>query len=228
MPLELFGVDLSINQAVIMMWVVVVAVSLFFILGGRRRQLVPSKMQSLVEMAVDFLRSMVLDTMGPKGLAFLPFLVALFFFILFSNLFGLVPGAYTVTSQVMVTAVFALSVYMMSLMVGFWHHGLGFLKIYAPSDVPWWLLPLMIPIEIVGQMARPMTLAVRLFANMTAGHIAIYVFFGLMFTSGPLLGWLPFAFTVPLYLLEVLVAFIQAYVFVILTCVYLGEAIHLH
>ncbi|MEW6325150.1 MAG: F0F1 ATP synthase subunit A, partial [Nitrospirota bacterium] len=149
--------------------------------------------------------------------------------ILFSNLFGLFPGAYTVTSQVMVTGVFALAAFVLSFIVGFWYHGPGFLrKVFAPSGVPLWLLPLMVPIEIVSQLARPMTLAVRLFANMTAGHTVIAVFFGLMFAGGLALGWLPFTFTVMLYGLEVLVAIIQAYVFVVLTCVYVGEAIHLH
>jgi F-type H+-transporting ATPase subunit a len=228
LPIELFGFDLSINKAVIMMWVVVAAVALFFILGSRRGQLVPSKFQSLVEMSVLFLRQTVLDTMGKEGLAFLPFLVALFFFILFSNLFGLVPGSYTVTSQVMITGAFALIVYAMSLIVGFRYHGVGYLKVYAPSGVPLWLMPVMIFIEVISQVARPITLAVRLFANMTAGHMVISVFFGLMIMGGVWIGWLPFAITVPLYLLELLVAFIQAYVFVVLSCVYIGEAIHLH
>jgi F-type H+-transporting ATPase subunit a len=227
-PIELFGVDLSINQAVVMMWVVVAAVAFFFIWGSRGGRLVPSKFQSVVEIAVVFLKNIVMENMGTAGLVFLPFLVALFFFILFSNLLGLFPGAYTVTSQVMVTAVYAVIVYVMSLFVGFWFHGIGYFKIYAPAGVPWWLLPMMVPIEVVSQLARPMTLAVRLFANMTAGHLVILVFFGLMFAGGLFFGWLPLAMTVALYLLEVLVAFIQASVFVILTCVYLGEAIHLH
>jgi F-type H+-transporting ATPase subunit a len=227
-PIDLFGLDLSINQAVIMMWLVVAGISLIFILGGRQRRLVPSKFQSVVEVTVLFLRQTILETVGPKGLVFLPFLVTLFFFILFSNLLGLIPGAYTATSQVMVTGVFAVAVYVMSLVVGFWYHGPGFLKILAPSGVPGWLLPLMVPIELVSQLARPVTLAVRLFANMTAGHMVILIFLGLMFMGGLWVGWLPFAMTVALYLLEVFVAFMQAYVFVVLTCVYMGEAIHPH
>jgi len=228
-PITLFGFDLSINQAVVMMWLVVAAVALLFILGGRHRRLVPMKFQSVVELAVLFLRQTVLDTMGPKGLVFLPLLIALFFFILFGNLFGLLPGAYTVTSQVMVTGVFALISFLLSFIVGFWYHGPGFLKkIFVPSGVPLWLLPLLVPIEMVSQLARPVTLAVRLFANMTAGHMVILVFFGLMFSGGLLVGWLPLGMTVALYLLEILVALIQAYVFVVLTCVYVGEAIHLH
>jgi len=210
------------------MWLVVAAVALFFILGSRKRQLVPSKFQSVVEYAVIFLRQTVLDTIGKQGLVFLPFLTTLFFFILFCNLFGLIPGSYTVTSQVMVTGVFAVAVYLLSLGVGFWYHGIGFLKVFAPPGVPALLMPAMVVIEIFSQTVRPVTLAVRLFPNMTAGHMVMSVFFGLMIMGGIWIGWLPFAVTVPLYILELLVAFIQAYVFVVLTCVYLGEAIHLH
>ena len=227
-PIHLFGFDLSINQAVVMMWVVVAAVSLFFWAAVRGRQLVPSKIQSLAEMSLEFLRGLVMENMGEQGMRFFPFIVTLFFFILFANLLGLIPGTYTVTSQIMVTALFAIVVYVISLVVGFTVHGFHFFSILVPPGTPGWLLPLMIPIEVVSQVARPVTLAVRLFANMTAGHTILLVLFSLMLAGGVLIGWLPFAVTVPLYILELLVAFIQAYVFVVLTCVYLSEAIHLH
>lgn len=226
--LSLFGLDISVNQAVIMMWLVCAGVFLFFFIAAQGRQLIPTKIQSLAEMAVEFLRKMILDNMGEKGLKFLPFIAALFFFILFSNLFGLIPGAYTVTSQIMVTALLAFIVYGISLLVGFFLHGLKFLSILVPAGTPWWLLPLMIPIEVVSQLARPVTLAVRLFANMTAGHTILNVLFGLMLAGGVLIGWLPFSFTVPIYILELFVAFIQAYIFTVLACVYLGDAIKLH
>ena len=227
-PLHLFGFDLSINQAVIMMWVIIGLVSLFFWAAARRPQLVPSKLQSLAEVSVEFLRTLVLDNMGPKGMRFFPFIVALFFFILFANLLGLIPGSYTVTSQLIVTGIFALVVYVMSLIVGFSIHGLHFLSILVPPGTPAWLLPLMLPIEIISQLARPVTLAVRLFANMTAGHTVLFVLFGMMLAGGVLIGWLPFGFTVAVYLLEVIVAFIQAFIFTILATVYLGDAIKLH
>jgi len=226
--LSLFGLDISINQAVIMMWVVCALVFLFFFLAARGRQLVPTKLQSVAEMAIEFLRKLVLDNMGEEGLIFFPFIATLFFFILFSNLLGLIPGAYTVTSQIMVTGLFALIVYLISLGVGFIFHGLKFLSILTPPGTPWWLIPLMIPIEIVSQLARPVTLAVRLFANMTAGHTILNVLFGLMLAGGVLIGWLPFGFTVPIYILEVFVAFIQAYIFTVLATVYIGDAIKLH
>ena len=227
-PIHLFGFDLSINQAVVMMWVVVAAVSLFFWAAVRQRQLVPSKIQSLAEMSLEFLRGLVMENMGEQGMRFFPFIVTLFFFILFANLLGLIPGTYTVTSQIMVTALFAIVVYVISLVVGFTVHGFHFFSILVPPGTPGWLLPLMIPIEVVSQVARPVTLAVRLFANMTAGHTILLVLFSLMLAGGVLIGWLPFAFTVAVYILEVIVAFIQAFIFTILATVYLGDAIKLH
>ena len=227
-PIHVFGLDLSINQAVIMMWVVVAAVSLFFWSALRYRQLVPTKIQSMAEMSVEFLRGMVLDNMGEKGMRFFPFIFTLFFFILFANLIGLIPGTYTITSQIMVTGLFAIIVYVMSLFVGFSIHGLHFLKILVPPGTPVLLLPLMIFLEVFSQMLRPVTLSVRLFANMTAGHTILIVLFSLMLGGGVLIGWLPFVFTVPVYILEVFVAFLQAFIFTILATVYIGEAIKLH
>ena len=227
-PIHLFGFDISINQAVVMMWVVVAAVSLFFWAAVRERRLVPSKIQSLAEMSVDFLRGLVMENMGEQGMPFFPFIVTLFFFILFANLLGLIPGTYTVTSQIMVTALFAIVVYIISLVVGFTVHGFHFFSILVPPGTPGWLLPLMVPIEVVSQVARPVTLAVRLFANMTAGHTILIVLFSLMLAGGVMIGWLPFAFTVAVYILEVIVAFIQAFIFTILATVYLGDAIKLH
>ena len=227
-PLSLFGIDISVNQAVIMMWLVVAGVSLFFWFGARHRQLVPSKMQSLAEVSVEFLRALVLENMGERGLRFFPFLVTLFFFILFSNLMGLIPGTYTITSQLIVTALMAYVVYGMSLIVGFSIHGLRFLKIFVPPGTPKVLLPFMVPLEIFSHALRPITLAVRLFANMTAGHTILIVLFGLMLASGVFIGWMPFGFTVAVYVLEVIVAFIQAYIFTILATVYIGDSIRLH
>jgi F-type H+-transporting ATPase subunit a len=211
-----------------MMWVVVGIVAFLLLKAGAARSLVPSKLQSLAELLVDFIRGIIHDTMGAAGMRYFPLMTTLFLFILFANLIGLVPGSYTVTSQIVVTGVFALSVYALSLVVGFKLHGTKFLGILVPPGTPGWLLPLMIPIEIISQLARPISLAVRLFANMTAGHVILGVLFGLTMTGGLLLGWLPFSFTIALYGLEVGIAFIQAYIFTVLTCVYIGDAMHLH
>ena len=227
-PISLFGFDISINKAVIWMWIVVALVSILLILAARSRSLVPSNLQSLAEVMVDFIRNIILDTIGPKGMKFFPFVATLFLFILFSNMLGLIPGSYTVTSQLIVTAVFALVVYGLSIVLGFVLHGGKFLGILVPPGTPGWLLPLMIPIELVSQLARPVSLAVRLFANMTAGHTILAVLFGLAISGGLLIGWLPFAFTIAMNALEVGIAFIQAYIFTVLTCVYLGDAITLH
>jgi F-type H+-transporting ATPase subunit a len=227
-PISIGGLDLSINKAVVFMWVVIAVAAVLMVMAGSSRKLVPGKFQSLAEMMVDFIRTMIMETMGKEGMRFFPLVATLFVFILFSNYIGLIPGAYTVTSQIIVTAAFSFLVYGISLVVGFSLHGVKFLGILVPPGTPGWLVPLMIPIEIISQIARPISLAVRLFANMTAGHVMLAVLFGLTISGGLLVGWLPFVFTVAIYLLEFGIAFIQAYIFTILTCVYLGDAFHLH
>jgi F-type H+-transporting ATPase subunit a len=274
--LSLFGIDISINKAVLMMWVVVGLATTLLVIGGSSRRLVPTKLQSLAELLVDFIRGIILDTMGKDGMRFFPFVATLFVFILFCNLLGLVPGSYTVTSQIVVTAAFAIFVYSMSVVLGFLLHGVKFFGILVPPGTPGWLLPLMMPIELISQLARPVSLAVRLFANMTAGHTILAVLFGMVISiplipvSQPVriallvlliallvwrrriiaqagvwglvllcllipvilsvlwIRWLPFAFTLFMNGLEVGIAGIQAYIFTILTCVYLGDAITLH
>ena len=211
-----------------MMWVVVSLVTVLMVMAGSARKLVPGKLQSLAEIMVDFIRSMIMDTMGKEGMRFFPLIATLFLFILFCNLIGMIPGSYTVTSQIIVTAVFSFLVYGLSLVMGFLLHGVKYLGVLVPPGTPGWLVPLMIPIEIMSQVARPISLAVRLFANMTAGHVLLGVLFGMAISGGLLIGWLPFAFTIAINGLEVGIAFIQAYIFTMLTCVYLGDAFHLH
>lgn len=226
--LSLLGYDISINYAVVMMWLACAGVVAFFVLAGRRVSLVPRRLQNMAEISIDFLRSALEENIGSRGRSLLPFFLTLFFFILFCNLGGLIPGAYTATSQIFVTATLAVLAYGVSIVVGFRVHGLRFLKILVPPGVPWILIPIMIPIELISQLARPFSLAVRLFANMTAGHTALAVFFGLAIWIGLTVGWLPFIFTVALWGLETFVAFIQAYIFMTLTMVYVGDAVHLH
>jgi len=228
-PLQLFGLDISINKAVVMMWLAVGCVFGLFYAVARAPRLVPGRVQALVEMAVEFLRHMARENIGERhGDRFVPFLATLFLFILFLNLLGLVPVAYTATSQLFVTGTLALLAWGLSMGVGFAIHGFRFFKLFAPSGTPWWLLPFMVPIEIVSHMARPVSLALRLFANMTAGHTILAVLFGLAVSLHLVVGWLPFGFTVVIYVLEFAVAFIQAYIFTILTSVYIGDAVHLH
>ena len=226
--LSLFGVDVSVNKAVVFMWIVVALAIVLLVKGGRERRLVPTKLQSLAEVLVEFVRGIILDTMGEKGMRFFPFIASLFLFILFCNLIGLVPGSYTVTSQLVVTGGFALFVYTTSIILGFTLHGIKFLGILVPPGIPWLLVPLMVPIEIISQLARPLSLAVRLFANMTAGHTMLAVLFGMAVALPVWIGWAPFVFTIAINGLELGIAFIQAYIFTILTCVYLGDAINPH
>ncbi|MFZ5876840.1 MAG: F0F1 ATP synthase subunit A [Nitrospirota bacterium] len=227
-PLSLFGIDVSINKAIVMMWIACGLVFLFFYVATRGQTLVPRRMQNIAEVAVEFLRGLAVDNMGPMGNRFFPFIATLFFFVLFANLLGLIPGSYTVTSQLIVTGFFALVVYTISLVVGFTLHGTHFLSVLTPPGTPAWLMPFMVPLELFSHLLRPVTLAVRLFANMTAGHIILIVLFSLMMTAPIFLKPLPFGFTVAIYGLEVFVAFIQAYIFTILACVYIGDAVKLH
>lgn len=228
-PINLGGLDISINKAVIMMWVVVAVITTLMMIAASSRSLVPGKIQLLAEMVVDFIRNMILDTMGKDGMKFFPLVATLFLFILFCNWLGLIPGTYTVTSQIVVTGVFAGAVYLLSLVLGFALHGMKFLGILVPPGTPGWMLPLMVPIEVISQLARPVSLAVRLFANMTAGHTILAVLFGMVVSLPFYVSWLPFAATLFVNTLEVcLIAPIQAYIFTILTCVYLGDAVTLH
>ena len=229
-PIHIGGLDLSINNAIVAMWVGLAVVSCMFLLSVRRGlSPVPGKLQSVLEIVVEFIQALVYEFIGKEeGRKYVPFIGSLFLFILACNLIGLIPGSYTITSQLVVTGVFAIGIFIMTLVIGFSKHGLHFLGILVPPGIPKILIPLMIPIEIISLVARPISLAVRLFANMTAGHTILYVLFGLAMSASLMVGWLPFGFTIVINGLEIAIAFIQAYIFTILTCVYIGDAIHLH
>ena len=194
---------------------------------------VPTRGQSMAEASYEFVADMIHSSMGEEGLKFFPFVFSLFMFVLFCNFFGLVPGSFTVTGQIAVTFALAVLVILLVVAVGFMRHGFGFLKLFVP-DVAWYLLILLVPIEIISFLTRPISLSVRLVANMLAGHTMLAVFGGFvvaMGSAGGLFSGLaiaPMLLIVAILLLELLVAFLQAYVFAILTCIYLGEALHLH
>ncbi|MGO9816922.1 MAG: F0F1 ATP synthase subunit A [Acidocella sp.] len=220
------------NEAMLGAAVIIVAV---FALGLKSRALVPGRAQSLVEMLYEFVHSMCVDTIGEEGLRFFPLVFTIFSFILLGNLIGLFPYFFAFTSHIAVTLALALFVFVFSTGVGFYTHGFKFLKFFVPEGVPVWLLPLLVPIEIISYLSRPVSLSVRLFANMTAGHVMWEVFAGFMLLLTASLGVLgAFASVVPLSLnvalaaLELLVAGLQAYVFAILTCLYLHDAVHMH
>lgn len=222
--LHLFGLDLSINNGVVTMWFAVAVIFILVRVAGARGRSVPGMVQNLVEIGVEFIQNMAEDNIGPNGRRYVPFLISLFFFVLFLNMWGLLPGQFTVTSQLYVTATLAVVVYVISLVVGFAKHGVGFLKILLPAGTPTWLIPMMVPVELLSQLARPMSLSVRLFANMTAGHTILAVLFGMAIALPVWAGWVPFGITVVINGLELFIAFIQAYIFVMLSCVYFGDA----
>ena len=224
------GLDISINNAVVAMWVGLAIVAGSFILAvSRGISPIPGKLQSILEISLEFIRSMVYEFIGEEeGKRYVPFITSLFLFLLACNLIGLIPGSYTITSQLAVTAAFAVGIFFLTLVIGFGKHGMHFLGILVPPGVPKIMIPLMVPIEIISMLARPISLAVRLFANMTAGHTVLAVLFGLAMTGPLWLGWLPFGFTIVINGLEIAIAFIQAYIFTTLTCVYIGDVIKLH
>jgi len=215
------------------MLVAVAVICLLMIGGVAGRQLVPGRFQSMAEVSYEFVASMIRSNAGAEGMRFFPLVFSLFMFILVSNLVGIIPYTFTVASHIIVTATFALLVFFTVLMYGFYKNGLKFFKIFVPSGVPIYILPLVVTIEIISFFSRPLSHSVRLFANMLAGHITLKVFAGfvaMLGTSLGAIGWiggmLPLALTVALTALELLVAFLQAYVFAILTCIYLNDALH--
>src|SRR3954466_2003937 len=219
------------NQALLMV-IVAIASSLFLTLAVKPNRLVPTRGQSMAELSYEFVANMIHSATGEDGLKFFPFVFTLFIFVLCSNFFGMVPGSFTVTSQIAVTLALACLVVGLVIVVGFMKHGIGFLKLFVPH-APWYLLILLVPIEVISFLTRPISLSVRLFANMLAGHTLLAVFGGFVValgTAGALapLAIAPMLLIVAIMLLELLVSFLQAYVFAILTCIYLNEALHLH
>lgn len=220
------------NQA-LWMCIVVGLASLFLVLSVARPRLVPGRMQSMAELGYEFTADMIRAAAGEDGLVFFPFVFTIFVFVLFSNCFGLIPGSFTVTSQIAVTFALACLVILTVLVTGFAIHGIGFLKLFVPH-APWYLQFLLVPIEVISFLTRPISLSVRLFANMLAGHTMLKVFAGFVIALGAAGGVFTALSIAPMFLivaisaLEILVAVLQAYVFAILTCIYLNEALHLH
>jgi len=220
------------NQALLMV-IVVIAASLFLTLAVKPGRLVPTRGQSMAEASYEFVANMIHSATGEDGLKFFPFIFSLFMFVLFCNFFGMIPWSFTVTSQIAITFSLAALVILLVIFVGFMKHGLHFLSLFVPK-APWYLLILLVPIELISFLTRPISLSVRLFANMLAGHTMLAVFGGFVVALGSAGGILsalsiaPMLLIVAIMLLELLVAFLQAYVFAILTCIYLNEALHLH
>ena len=220
--------DISFTNASLFMIISTVSILLVFNLGSKRNSVLPNKMQLLAELSYTFVAKMISDTAGSKAKPYFAFIFSLFMFVLFCNMFGMVPYTFTVTSHIIVTFILASFIFIGVTIIGFIKHGFGYLKLFVPSGVPAILLPLIVVIEIISYLSRPISLSVRLFANMMAGHTMMKVFGGFVISLGLVGGWLPLSFSVALTGLEILVAFLQAYVFAILTCIYLNDALNLH
>jgi len=224
-----FGnVDISFTNASLFMMISALAIISVFFAGTKRKAIVPTKIQLLTELSYTFISKMISDTAGSKAKPYFPFVFSLFMFVLFCNMLGMLPYSFTVTSHIIVTFALAAVIFVGVTIIGFVNHGIGYLKLFIPSGVPLFLLPLIIIIEIISYLSRPVSLSVRLFANMMAGHTMLKVFGGFVISLGIIGGWLPLSFTVALTGLEILIAFLQAYVFAILTCIYLNDALNLN
>jgi F-type H+-transporting ATPase subunit a len=226
------GHTIALTNSAVFMLIIVVLVSALLIGATTPRAMVPGRLQSVAEMSYEFVANMLRNSAGNEGMKFFPFVFTLFMFVLFANIIGLIPYSFTVTSQLIITVALAFTVFFVVVGYGFWRNGLGFLKLFVPKGVPIYILPAIVAIEILSFLSRPISHSVRLFANMLAGHITLQVFAGfvIMLAGWGVLGWfgaaLPLIMVVLLSALELLVAVLQAYVFAILTCIYLNDAIH--
>ncbi len=226
------GHEIAFTNSALYMAIAVGGISALLIGASAKRSLVPGRLQSIAEMSYEFVANTIESTAGEEGMRFFPLVLSLFMFILVANVVGLIPYTFTVTSHIIITAALALTVFFTVIIYGFYRHGLHFLKLFVPSGIPIYILPLIVFIEVLSFLSRPISHSVRLFANMLAGHITLKVFASFITLLGGLgvVGWLgatlPLALVVALTALELLVAFLQAYVFAILTCIYLNDAIH--
>ena len=227
-PIEIAGVDASFTNSSLFMVLTVITISLFLIGGMRKGALVPGRWQSMAELSYVFIANMIKDTVGSEGRPYFPFIFTIFMFVLVGNLWGMMPYSFTFTSHIAVTFAMAFFIFVGVTLIAIAKHKLHFLSFFMPPGVPIVMAPLLVPIEIISYLSRPISLSVRLFANMLAGHTLLKVFAGFIISLGVAAGWLPFVFVIALTGLEFVIAFLQAFVFAILTCLYLNDALHLH
>jgi F-type H+-transporting ATPase subunit a len=226
-PIQVGDFDLSFTNAALFMLLSVITIFFIFAVSLRKQASVPGKMQSLAELTLKFIQDMVHENVGEEGKRFMPFVLSLFLFILLGNLFGMIPYSYTFTSQIILTFGLAMLVFLMVTVVGFARHGMKFFSYFLPAGTPIILAPLLIVIELISYLSRPVSLSIRLFANMMAGHTMLKVF-ALFTISLGVYGFSTILANILLIGFEFLVAFLQAYVFSVLTCLYLKDAVHLH
>lgn len=230
--LELFGFDASFTNSSLFMLTAVAGSVGFMLWAMRHRALVPGRAQSIAELGYEYIATMVKENVGEEGMKFFPWVFSLFIFILMLNMLGMMPYSFTVTSHIIVTFGLAFMVWLIVTLIGFARHGFGYLKLFVPSGVPWWLMPIIVPIELISYLIRPVSHSVRLFANIMAGHTMLKVFAGFIvsFSAAGLgaLGIAPLLFMVAFTGLEFVVAFLQAFIFTVLTCIYLNDAVNMH
>lgn len=228
------GYDLSFTNSALYMVLGAFISFTFLSIAMRKTAMVPGRWQMSAEILYEFVSKMVNENIGSKGRQYFPFIFTLFMFILMGNILGLLPYAFTYTSHLIVTGILALMVFLMAVAFGLYNHGLKFFTLFLPAGVPWWLVPFIVPLELISFAIRPITHSVRLFANMMAGHLILKIVIGFALTAASaggayvLLGIFPTLFNVIMLMFELLVAGIQAYVFAILACVYLKDSVELH
>jgi F-type H+-transporting ATPase subunit a len=226
-PLHIGRFDISYTNSALLMTIVVALIMLLLLGTTRRAALVPGRLQSVAELSYEFVANMVRENIGTEGIEFFPLIFSIFMFVLFGNFIGLIPYSFTFTGQIIVTFALAIFVFVTVTIVGFVRHGVHFFSLFFPPGAPVFMAPVLVPIEIISYLSRPVSLSIRLFANMMAGHTMMAVFGVFTITLG-LFGFLPIAINVAMFALEMIVCALQAYVFTILTCLYLRDAIHLH
>lgn len=224
---DIGGLDLSFTNSSLFMVIAAAVASAVLFFGGSRGALVPGRLQSFAEMLYELVANMIRDNAGKEGLKYFPFIFTLFIFILFGNVIGIIPGTFTFTSHIIVTFALAFVVFLGVTVIGFARHGAGYLRMFFPHGAPLWTAVILVPVELISYLSRPISLSVRLFANMTVGHVLLKVIGGFVIALG-IGGIVPFAFLIPLTMLELFIAVLQAYIFAILSCVYLHDALHLH
>jgi len=225
---EMGSVDLAFTNSSLAMVITIAVITLFLTLSVNTRSIIPSRVQLISELSYGFIAQLLKDTVGEQGRKYFPFVFTIFMFVLIGNMVGMLPYSFTFTSHIIVTFALAAIVFIGVTILGFAKHGMHFFSFFVIPGLPWYMLPLLIPIEVISYLSRPISLSVRLFANMLAGHTLIKVFAMFVITMPFYSGILPLAFIVALTGLEILIAFLQAYVFAILTCLYINDALHLH
>ena len=225
---EVGGVNLAFTNSSVSMVITVLFITLFLTLTVNPRSIVPSRMQLISELCYNFIAQLLNDTVGDQGKRYFPFVFSIFMFLLIGNMVGMIPYQFTFTSHIIVTFALATVVFIGVTILGFVNHGIRFFTFFYIPGVPFYMHPLLIPIEVISYLSRPISLSVRLFANMLAGHTLLKVFAGFVVSMPFFTGVLPLTFIVALTGLEILIAFLQAYVFAILTCLYINDAYHLH